>query len=168
MPTRTSTTRAYVRDLTTWLQLRDVDGVRIGQIVAEVESHVAESGEPAQVAFGPARSYAKQFGRPRDRWRLSPATVATTVAAAGGGWLLAEGFFHLLIGERYAGVPAWIVALGGALVLLAVFLVVPNNIVVDPRRGARPGRARATLLATVGVMVAGLLGLMWVLSLFVD
>lgn len=168
MTTRTGTTRSYVRDLTIWLQLRDVHGVRIGQIVAEVESHVAESGEPAEVAFGPARTYARQFGQPRDRWRVSPATMATTVAAAGGGWLLAEGFFHLLIGERYAGVPAWVVALGGAVVLLAVFLIVPNNIVIDPRRAARPGRARATLLATVGVLIAVLLGLMWVLSLFVD
>jgi hypothetical protein len=167
MTTRTSTTRAYVRDLTMWLQLRDVDGVRIGQIVAEVESHVAESGEPAEVAFGPARSYAKQFGRSRDRWRVSPATVATTVAAAGGGWLLAQGFFHLLIGQPYAGVPAWVVTLGGAVVLLAVFLVVPNNMVIDPRRTARPGHARATLLASVGVMMAVLLGLLWLLSLFV-
>ncbi len=52
--------------------------------------------------------------------------------------------------------------------LPAVFLVVPSNIVVDPRRSARPGRSRATLLATLGVMLAVPLALMWLLSTFLD
>lgn len=164
--TTSTTTRKYTRDLTMWLQLGDVDGARIGQIVAEVESYVAESGEPPETAFGPAKAYAAQFGDTRDRWQLSSRTVATTLAAALGGYVLADGFFHLLVSEDYSGIPAWVVMLGGAAVLLAVFLVVPDNAVIDPRRG-RPRRTRAVLLAGVGVMFLVLLGLIWVLSLLV-
>lgn len=155
-----TTTRKYVRDLTMWLQLRDVDGARIGQIVAEVESHVAESGEPPATAFGPAKAYAAQFGDKRDRWKLSPRTVATTLAAGAGGWFLADGFVHLLTGEDRYGFPAWAVMLAGAAVLLGTFLLVPDNAVVDPRRG-RPRQTRLVLLAGVTVMLLVLLGLIW-------
>jgi len=164
----TTTTRKYRRDLVMWLQLRDVDGARIGQIVAEVESHVAESGESPEVAFGPAKAYAAQFGDTRDRWKVRPRSVATTLAAAAGGWFLADGFFTMLVGEDDAGIPAWLVMLAGALVLVAVFLVVPDNSVIDPRRGGRPRHTRTVLLAGTGAMFAGLLGVLWLLNLLVS
>ena len=37
---------------------------RIGEIVAEVESHVADTGEDPREAFGPAREYAAGFQQP--------------------------------------------------------------------------------------------------------
>lgn len=40
------------------LRLRGVPGRRIGQVLAEVESHVVDSGEDAQVAFGDPTTYA--------------------------------------------------------------------------------------------------------------
>lgn len=166
MTASTGTTRKYTRDLTLWLQMRDVDGARIGQIVAEVESHVAESGEPPEQAFGPPKAYAAQFGEVPGRWRWNPRTVVTTLAAALGGWFLADGFFHLLVGRDYSGVPAWLVMLGGAALLLVVFLVVPDNFVVDPRRDG-PQPTRLARLAQISAMFAGLLGLIWVLTLFV-
>ncbi|WP_375431171.1 hypothetical protein [uncultured Friedmanniella sp.] len=158
-------TRRYTRDLTMWLQLRDVDGARIGQIVAEVESHAAEAGEPPEQAFGPARAYASQFGEQRPRRLLSPSNVLIALVGGLGGWLLASGFLHVLEGERYLGLPGWLVMLGGAAVLAGLFWLLPANFVVDPRRGPRRG-GRAAMGAQIALMFAGLLGLIWVLALF--
>ncbi len=56
----------YTEALTTQLRLRDVPGRAIGQIVAEVESHVRETGEDPVEAFGQPGSYSAQFaGRRR-------------------------------------------------------------------------------------------------------
>jgi hypothetical protein len=48
----------YVRDLALALRAQDVPGPRIGEVIAEVEAHVAESGETADEAFGPPDEYA--------------------------------------------------------------------------------------------------------------
>lgn len=45
--------------------LRDVPGRAIGQIVAEVESHVRETGEDPIEAFGQPGSYSAQFASRR-------------------------------------------------------------------------------------------------------
>jgi hypothetical protein len=162
----TSTTSRYVRDLVYRLQLRDVEGARIGEIVAEVESHLAESGERPDVAFGPAREYAAQFGPEPAPWWRDPRTVAMAVTAGVGGWLLAGGFFALVFGTGYLGLPAWLVLVAGVLLELAVCLLVPLNPVVDPRR-RRPGHFRLAAAAVTLAGYAALLGLGWLLSLLV-
>ncbi len=63
----------YTEALTTQLRLRRVPGKVIGQVIAEVESHVRETGEDPVEVFGQPGSYSAQFaGRRtpvgRGRW----------------------------------------------------------------------------------------------------
>ena len=51
----------YLSELTAQLQLRGVGDQRIGDIVAEVENHLNESGEEPVDAFGPADQYAEKM-----------------------------------------------------------------------------------------------------------
>jgi hypothetical protein len=61
--------KEYTRALTIQLRLREIPGLMIGQIVAEVESHVRETGEDPVEAFGQPGSYSAQFDRPAQAGR---------------------------------------------------------------------------------------------------
>lgn len=157
-------TRRYTQSLTTWLQLREVDGERIGEIVAEVQVHVAESGEDAEAAFGPARRYAEQFGSAPRYWGLNRRTVLVGAVSGVGGALLADGFFaSVLGGDAVLGLPGWVAVVVGLALLTAVFVRLPVNAVVDPRRPGRRGHPRVALLAVVTATFGGILGLAWLL-----
>lgn len=54
--------RAWLDAFVVELRLRDVPGDRIGDAVAEVDSHCAESGEGAVEAFGDPVAYARSLG----------------------------------------------------------------------------------------------------------
>ncbi|MHB8296505.1 MAG: hypothetical protein ACYDH5_18200 [Acidimicrobiales bacterium] len=49
---------SYRRKLVLALRLRDVPGAQIAQAVAEVESHIEQSGERPDDTFGSPRAYA--------------------------------------------------------------------------------------------------------------
>jgi len=51
----------YSNELLLALRLRDVPGPRIAEALAEVQSHVSETGEEALEAFGPPRVYADEL-----------------------------------------------------------------------------------------------------------
>jgi hypothetical protein len=51
-------TDSYVDQLTLELRRRDVPGIRIGEVIAEIEAHIAESGDSPLDAFGPPPQYA--------------------------------------------------------------------------------------------------------------
>jgi len=126
----------YRRDLILALRLREVPGDRIGEIVAEVESHVADTGEDPLDAFGPAREYAATAtGRPRPRWGWADLLIA--VAAGAAGWLLAGGLLGLLSGDPVGPLPPWAaLALGAAIALPTVrHLRRTASAVRDPRTG---------------------------------
>lgn len=109
----------YRDDLILALRMRDVPGERIGEIVAEVESHVADSGEDPWDAFGAPEEYAASVtGQERVRWGLIDAVIA--VASLAAGWLLAAGLLGLLSGDPVGPLPAWV------MVLLAVAIAVPT------------------------------------------
>lgn len=59
------------------LRLRGVSGEHIGEVLVEVESHVVESGESAQEAFGDPVDYAKALNLP-----VSPEQTRPAIAAA--------------------------------------------------------------------------------------
>ena len=161
-------TRRYTQSLTTWLQLREVDGQRIGEILAEVEAHVADSGEDPETAFGPARRYAEQFGTSPRRWGLTRRSLLVAALAGAGGWLLADGFFALVLGGATAlGLPGWWALVLGLALLAAVFLRLPVNAVVDPRRPQRREHPKALLLSVVAGSFAAILGLGWLLVVLV-
>src|SRR3954453_1987335 len=80
------------------LRLRNVPGPRIAEVLAEVDSHVAESGEDPCDAFGEPGLYAEQVsmaiaasGQPSRRHPLAAShALAYGLASAGGAWLLLD------------------------------------------------------------------------------
>jgi hypothetical protein len=59
----------YTDDLHKALRFHEISGERMGEVLAEVEAHVAETGEDPVDAFGKPRDYAKQVAA-----QLDPAT----------------------------------------------------------------------------------------------
>lgn len=57
---------AWAEELLLELRLQGVAGHRIGEVLTEVDSHCAESGEPAVEAFGDPVAYARSLGLPPD------------------------------------------------------------------------------------------------------
>jgi hypothetical protein len=98
----------YSEDLRDALELRGVPDEAVTQIVREVESHVAESGEDPAVAFGQPRDYADNFA-PRSRlvhfWAL---VISSVMLAGGGAYVLISGVFGLLLSSATLwGMPPW-------------------------------------------------------------
>ncbi len=134
----------YRCDLIVALRLRDVPGDRIGEIVAEVESHLADTGEDPVAAFGPAREYAAGLTAehgPRRVWR----TVGLVLGGLTAGWLLATGIFAVVTGDTVAGLPSWLVLAAGVGVSIPEIVVATRSSsdVRDPRTGEQmvPGSA---------------------------
>ncbi|MBF0671767.1 MAG: hypothetical protein IR160_04190 [Salinibacterium sp.] len=108
---------AWVEDFVLELRLLDVPGTHIGDALALVESHVAESGESAQDAFGDAREYAKESAR------------GQVPDALDFSWILGSVFGLIGMLLTIFGVQAWFFDSGvfelsvGTLVLIAMVLV---------------------------------------------
>jgi len=102
----------YTKALTVQLRLAKVPGKDIGQIVAEVESHVRETGEDPVQAFGQPGSYSAQFaGRRspvgRGGW-LSLVDVTFTISMVGA-FVLLNGVLNLgEIVHVTANVASWV------------------------------------------------------------
>lgn len=169
-----STDQAWCDDLLLRLRMLSVPGPRIGEVLAEVQSHVAETGEPPREAFGTPREYADQVAqalgvtpvrgwallRQELRWRDLLLAVVCGVA----GFSLADGLWSLGAGAATtAGLPTWLVCLGAALVLggcTARFVLNARHDpdadpVVDPRNGEDMvpfGRRQVALLAAFPVL----------------
>ncbi|WP_435199728.1 HAAS signaling domain-containing protein [Janibacter sp. GS2] len=121
----------YRQSLIAILRLKEVPGERIGQIVAEVESHVAETGEDPVEAFGPPRAYAAQLSdeqRPSPWWH----TAVTALAAGVAGWLIAQGALGLLLGEHQLG--------QSGLLWLAIGVLIAIPVAINVHRGSTPVR----------------------------
>jgi len=153
--TRHTSAADYTQRLILALRLHEVPGDRIGEIVAEVQSHVADTGEDPVDAFGSPRAYAASLvdeHRPSAWW-----TTALTVAASGlAGWLLAQGMFNVALGTRTWGQPGWV------WIGLALVIGIPGGFAVwrrstrvrDPRTGEDLAPFTAGgLLALIGTPV---------------
>ena len=165
---------AYRSALLLALRLREVPGPRIAEALAEVDSHVAETGEDPEAAFGPASTYAEQLSKALQpttahgwrRWLTgftgAPALIA--LLSLSGCWLLADGLFSL--GARRAsslGLGAFTVILLGAGLLVVMLRLILRSVrehadpVVDPRDGtdlAPPvPRWAIVLLGAVAVLI---------------
>jgi MFS family permease len=152
----------YRRQLLEALRHKGVSAQRIGEVIAEVDGHVLETGEDARAAFGDPVEYADAItGPPADgesprphaaAWR----TVALPLVAFAGG-ALGVGALTDLIGRR-----------GPVLLHVAILLISVVTIAVvfhqayrayrssvDPRTG-RPLQVRASNAALIfcTVMVA--------------
>ena len=142
------------------LELRsgDVPGAVIGEILAEVEAHLQESGESPEVAFGDARTYAWQ--RAADiagasagavplkasstlpvwiTWGIDDLPMRDLVLLATcslGGILAGFGARKLSSGgDAEAAFSPWLALTVGILVCVAPLVVLPHDEIVDPRSG---------------------------------
>ncbi len=178
--TRKSTAQAWSDDLLLALRLRDVPGPRIGEVLAEAESHVAETGEDPRQAFGEPDEYADRvaeaLGVPTSgggTWRqlvrsLSWRDLAGAAVIGVTCFLLADGLWSLGAGEPGAfGLPAGPVTAVAALVLAAYVAHLvrtsrrePGDPVIDPRTGEDMARfprwATALLVAVPLLSLAGM------------
>ncbi|MDO9378314.1 MAG: hypothetical protein Q7T56_05665 [Nocardioidaceae bacterium] len=162
------TMSTYRQSLILALRLKDVPGDRIGEVVAEVESHVADTGEDPTEAFGTPREYAAGLvdeHRPDPWWQ----TAVTIACAAVAGWFVGQGALALLLGEAYLGRSGWL-WLGLGLVVgipAGVRVHRRSSRVLDPRDGAdlAPG-SRWGVAVLVGLPIAVVLvGWLLVLAL---
>jgi hypothetical protein len=153
----------YIDELVFALRLRDVSRDRIGQVVADVETHVATTGEDPVDAFGTAAEYAMRVAA---RLRMPITTWADVLRAYPpvlGAMLAVDSLWGVLTGYRAA------VSVGEAV----AFLLLPPAAAVlmglagrgpDPGAGSGAGsplrsgamRFYATV-AGVAVVVAGAL-----------
>ncbi|MBB1484045.1 hypothetical protein H5392_09250 [Tessaracoccus sp. MC1865] len=146
----------YIDDLALELRLLDVPGDRIGEVLAEVESHVAETGEDPVEAFGPVKAYAAERASATGvavadqsapfLMRLFRGQVLFALAGFGytavAGWFLVSGVLALFSDgtELPFGMPVW-ASLTLGVVLLAAwggwFLrLSKKERIIDPRTGA--------------------------------
>ncbi|NMM24019.1 MAG: hypothetical protein HHJ11_11050 [Phycicoccus sp.] len=122
----------YTQALIIQLRLRDVPGRTIGQVVAEVESHVRETGEDPVEVFGQPGSYSAQFaGRRRPVGRGGWLTLddVTFPMFMIGALVMLNGVLNL--GESVdvtAGVVSW-----AALFVIYALVVVRIDIAVADR-----------------------------------
>lgn len=116
----------YTEALKTQLRLRDILGAVIGEIVAEVESHVRETGEDPVEAFGQPGNYSTQFASGRrpgaDRGWSTLASVVVTAGTLAGSVMFVEGVLNLA-GE--ARVTANALLFWAAVGLMFFFVVRP-------------------------------------------
>lgn len=176
--------RTYTDELLLALRLRDVPGPQIAEALAEVHSHVRETGEDPREAFGPPRAYAVEVaealgraGEPPPLWRgvLTWSTAAYALAGAGGTWLLLDGALALADGGRGAlGLPPLVCLLlglgilAGMAVALARLAGDDDVAVLDPLTGedmtaplprwVLPVMVAPPALAVVLALVLGLVG----------
>jgi len=135
-----STHEQYASDLAEALDVRDVPAEAARQIVRELESHLAESGEDPVEAFGPVARYADQFA-PRSRER-EVVWFAVAAAALGfcGAFLIISGVFGLLDETATLwGLPPW-GRLGTGIALVLTFVGLVIGIAVRSRRRAAAWR----------------------------
>lgn len=147
----------YRQSLILALRLKDVPGDRIGEVVAEVESHVADTGQDPNDAFGSARAYAALLATGQRRepwWRL---IVLTALPAGIAGWFLAQGALALLLNETYLGQTGWLSLVLGLVIGIPVGFSLHRRStrVRDPRTGAdMVPMSRWGLTVLVGVPLA--------------
>jgi len=122
MTTNISTSdKKWFDNLIVELRLRQVNGPAIGDTVASARELLADSGQHAEDAFGPARDYAAALDLPRDvrsRWRNATLWPALAGLAA------FLGFMQALVpgatGEPLLVSPAQLALLGVTVVLIAL------------------------------------------------
>ncbi|MDO4242206.1 MAG: hypothetical protein Q4C85_00315 [Actinomyces sp.] len=151
---------AYVDELILQLRLLGVPGDRVGQVLAETESHLAESGEDPIETFGPPRDYARELAAhegvtlPRVSrsnnvliqllFSMSPrmwvAFVAGLAVVGVGAGIGLGGLLNVTMGEPVPfGLSPWVALLIGVAVVVGWVVVMHrlSDPIIDPRSGRR-------------------------------
>lgn len=127
-------TGSYVDQLVLELRARDVPGTRIGQVVAEVETHLAETGDDADDAFGPPGRYAETIAAELRPAKATGRAVLGGYATVTGAGLVVGDLWHLIRGEPGQLVPGAIL-MAALIPLLSVVIV---NVMLRADRPAWP------------------------------
>jgi hypothetical protein len=123
------------------LRMRNIPGARIGEIMAEVDSHCADSGEDPRDAFGDPLTYARSLDVPRpNRPRQVVRGAVQAFAGLGGIFGLLEGGTALIDGDPAVVSAGYVTAAVMAACAMAALLLL--------RRAA----------ALPAVVLAGMLG----------
>lgn len=154
-------TKEYLRSLTFRLRMLDVPGPRIGEILAEVEAHVAATGETPQQAFGPPAEYARQWIPDAPARRRTQRWIAQSGWAVGGalaGFVLASGALAVGRGEPVLGASPWWTIGVGMVLVVAGAVALPVDVIVDPRdpESRRPSRHAMVAVVVVSAVVVSL------------
>lgn len=137
IPSLSPSDRRWLDRLALELRLLDVDGETIGDVLAEAETHLLESGESPEEAFGDPAVYAAEMRREE-----APDKVASPGARRAG--------VIGLLGVAFAGVAGYLAVMLGVRAALGLLSgVVPLTV----------GDAASTALLVVAVVVlVGFLG----------
>jgi hypothetical protein len=141
----------YQQQLLLALRLQNIPGPRIAEALAEVDSHVAETGEDPRQAFGEPKVYAGHLSEALEGKRESISALgllrsttwsdgALALAIVAGSGLLFQGLF--LIGAQHSPrTPAVASAIAGVVLLVSLAVWMAKRIrrdadrVLDPRTG---------------------------------
>lgn len=109
-------------------RLADRTGAEIGDALATVDTHCAESGESAQEAFGDPAAYSRSLvdGTPERTFRLRPATVIGLVLGLFGLVAVPRAVDAWVQGTQVAVSQGDLVAVGVALVLTLLVALRPG------------------------------------------
>lgn len=166
----TTLDRKYRDGLMMALRMRDVRGDRVGEVLAEVETHVAETGEDPREAFGEPREYAARIAQETGVGRLSPVRflasprmLAFLMAALIGSEVLssaiaADGPTVAFTMSDLVGLP-----LSLAAVLVGMWLLIASSTVT-----MNAHRRNWMRVGVLGVFVVGIVGASLVRHLFDD
>ncbi|MDR1264479.1 MAG: hypothetical protein LBK42_02650 [Propionibacteriaceae bacterium] len=143
--------RAWATDFVWELRLGTVSGEDIGAALAEVESHVTDSGMAAAEAFGDPAAYARSLGLPPDPGQSTRALwrdMAPMLVQLAGLWVATTGLGSLVRGDAaYLG-------LSPLLMIAAVVAVVAANHWVLRLIQRHPIVSVALFVVTLTIVVA--------------
>jgi hypothetical protein len=128
---------AYTKELIYELRLRDIPGAVIGDAVAQVESHIADTGEDPADAFGPPADYAATFGSAKPVAHLLPKVLVGWLIGFTIAGVLIDGVFALVRGDKNVwGLDPVAVIVASILGLIAFFVTITflwGDRIKDPR-----------------------------------
>src|SRR4051812_13844814 len=132
----------YRRDLLAELRQRGVPKQRIAQAIAEMESHVAESGEQPHVAFGDPGTYAAELAQSLGRTRHSFARRAQVpliaISAFAGAALMTRGITAGVHQHVWTGSAALLITIGALVFGVGILGGAWVGLgLIDPRTGKR-------------------------------
>jgi len=130
---RSGTAEAWQQELVLALRLRDVPGRRIGEVLAEVEAHCADSGQSPAEAFGDPQAYAAQAtpaGRRLPVRSWFPQAVATPLGVVA----LLEGTVAVVDGVRAALTAGGLLSVLATVVMVAAVVLRFDDVVRRPWR----------------------------------
>lgn len=165
MNTTEKSTRHWLDGLVTELRIHSATGPAIGDAVAEVEAHLAETGENPHKAFGTPREYAATLTLPTDATQeLSPRLLTRLILGAAAGftgalWLIPFGVAAMKRGEA-AVLPLGMIISLAALILFSVLISMTTE------RFARSGLYSGAVLFAMAAVIGAAVGVFGFQPLF--